>query len=106
MTLQCSECGREFEALVRFYRECTPCFLERVEKNPGGGKKVIVTCRTCGVDFEMAVIGEDAKLYPAGHECGACYKGRVGTPDDDDNDLPDTDVCEGDDPDQYLGIPD
>lgn len=64
----------------------------------------IVYCRSCGQ--ECPAIPEIDAAHPDGYECGKCWRSRHSKDDDDDNDLPDTDVLEGDDPDQYLGIPD
>lgn len=55
-----------------------------------------LTCRTCGKDFEA--------ISSAYEECRACFLERIEkTPNrDEDDDLADTDVIEGDDPDDYI----
>lgn len=60
---------------------------------------MIALCRECGKLFEE--IPEEDASNPDGYECGKCWRSRHPKEDDYD-DLPDTDVIEGDDPDLYI----
>lgn len=62
----------------------------------------MIYCRTCG-DEQPHLPPE---LMPfQGYECGKCTRLRLHLPEPDDDDLPDTDVLEGDDPDEYFNVP-
>lgn len=67
---------------------------------------MIASCKTCHRMFDTTA--EDA-CHPDGTECPRCYRKARGMPPhpdwpelDKDDDLPDTDVIEGDDPDLYI----
>lgn len=55
---------------------------------------MIVRCFTCGNDFEAI-----SRTY---EECTPCFLARIEGGKTEEEELPDTDVLEGDDPDDYL----
>ena len=63
-----------------------------------------VTCRTCGVDFEVPEIGQLHVAVPAFNQCRACFCEAMAALEENDEppELDATPVIRGDDPDNYL----